>query len=195
MEKIIYKLPDLPYGYKDLSPYISEEQLMVHHQKHHQAYVNNVNAVFDMDMKAILKDFSFNVGGNILHTIFWENMIPTSKTKELSGGRLFDEIISEFGSIERFKKEFSQAALSVEGSGWSSLVYSGELKKLMIMQIEKHNTNLYPNSNILMVLDMFEHAYYIDYKNDKAKFIDSFWHVVNWEYIEKRFSNLLNKNI
>ena len=195
MEK--YTLPNLFYGYKDLEPAMSENQLTIHHQKHHQAYVNGCNALVekmdkarkentDVDFRAVSKEFSFQIGGHVLHSLFWNNLAPVGKGGEITG-ELKEKIIEDFGSIERLKKEFNAVALSVEGSGWATLVFEKESQKLMVMQIEKHNVNIFPASEIIMVLDMFEHAYYIDYKNDKAKYVEEFWKIVNWEEIEKRF--------
>jgi Fe-Mn family superoxide dismutase len=195
MEK--YTLPNLFYEYKDLEPVMSENQLMIHHQKHHQAYVNACNALVEkidkarkenteVDFRAASKEFSFQIGGHVLHSLFWNNLAPVGKGGEIAG-ELKEKIIEDFGSIERFKKEFNAVALSVEGSGWAALVFEKESQKLMVMQIEKHNVNIFPASEIIMVLDMFEHAYYIDYKNDKAKYVEEFWKIVNWEEIEKRF--------
>ncbi len=192
----LFSLPKLPYDYNALAPHISEEQLKIHHDKHHQAYVNGGNAIFeklekarkenmDIDMKATLKELSFHIGGHILHSIFWENMAPAGKGGGKPGGAIADEIDKEYGSFERFKKEFSQAATSVEGSGWAVLAKHPCISKPIIMQIEKHNTNVYPSFQILMVLDVWEHAYYIDYKNDRAKFVENFWNIVNWDYVNK----------
>ena len=191
----MYSLPKLSYDYKDLAPYISEQQLILHHQKHHQAYVNGANAIFekldkarkdetDIDMKSTLKELSFNIGGHLLHSLFWGNLTPAAKSGK-PGGSLADSINKEFGSFERFRREFSQAAMSVEGSGWAALSFS-EQNRPIIMQIEKHNANVYPTFKILMVLDVFEHAYYIDYKNDRGKFVEAFWNIVNWDEVEKR---------
>jgi len=101
------------------------------------------------------------------------------------------EIEKEFGSFERFKKEFSQAATSVEGSGWAALTFCRQTRRPIIMQVEKHNTNVYPGFRILMVLDVFEHAYYIDYKNDRAKFVEAFWSIVNWDKANERLEEFL----
>lgn len=191
-----FSLPKLSYDYKALAPYISEEQLKIHHDKHHQAYVNGANAIFekldkarkeaiDIDMKATLKELSFHIGGHILHSTFWDNMAPPGKGGGKPGGAVSDVIMKEFGSFERFKKEFSQAATSVEGSGWAVLAMQQCVERPLIMQIEKHNLNVYPSFRILMVLDVWEHAYYIDYKNDRAKFVENFWNLVNWDYVNK----------
>ncbi|NIQ06210.1 MAG: superoxide dismutase [Candidatus Korarchaeota archaeon] len=197
-----YTLPELPFGYRDLEPHISEEQLRIHHDKHHQGYVNGANAILqkldkarregaDLDVKSTLKALSFNIGGHILHSLFWPNLAPTGKGGGKPSGVLGDAIEKEFGSFERFKKEFSQAAVSVEGSGWAALTFCRQTNRPIIMQVEKHNTNVYPMFRILMVLDVWEHAYYLDYKNERAKFVDAFWNIVNWNKINKRLEELL----
>jgi Fe-Mn family superoxide dismutase len=203
MEKTnFYVLPKLPYDYADLQPYMSKEQLTIHHDKHHQAYVNGANSILqkldkarkdgaDVDMKSTLKELSFNIGGNLLHSLFWNNLAPPKKAGGKPGGVLGKEIEKEFGSFERFKKEFSQAATSVEGSGWAVLTFCRQTKRPIIMQVEKHNTNVYPGFRILMVLDVFEHAYYIDYKNDRAKFVEAFWSIVNWDKANERLEEFL----
>lgn len=201
MEKVkSFTLPKLPYDYNALAPFISEQQLRLHHDKHHQSYVNGANAAFekidkarsenaDVDMKAMLKELSFNVGGHILHSAFWENMAPSGKG---GGGKpegdVADMINMGFGSFERFKKEFTMAAQSVEGSGWAALAVQPCIARPLIMQIEKHNVNVFPTFNILMVLDVWEHAYYLDYKNERPKFTEAFWNVVNWDRINKNLS-------
>ena len=192
-----YVLPQLPYNYGDLAPYMSEEQLRVHHTIHHQAYVNGANAILkrldsarkenaDIDVKAALKELSWNIGGHLLHSIFWRNLAPPGKGGGKPGGKLADVIEKEFGSFERFRKEFTQAAVSVEGSGWAALAICGQTNRPLIMQIEKHNTNIYPAFPILMILDVFEHAYYIDYKNKRASFVEAFWNIVNWDEVSRR---------
>jgi Fe-Mn family superoxide dismutase len=201
-EAKLYVLPKLRYDYKDLQPHMSEQQLTIHHTKHHQAYVNGANAILqkldkarqegsDVDMKATLKELSWNIGGHQLHSLFWDNLAPTGKGGGKPGGTLGDALGKEFGSFDRFKKEFTQAASSVEGSGWAALTRCMQTNRPMIMQIEKHNTNVFPSYRILMVLDVFEHAYYIDYKNDRAKFIEAFWNLVNWDEVNKRLEKLL----
>ena len=201
MEKVkSFSLPKLPYDYNALEPYISEMQLKLHHDKHHQGYVNGANADFEkldkarkenaeIDAKAVLKDLSFNVGGHLLHSIFWENMSPAGKGGGgQPGGAVADAINKEFGSFEEFKKEFTKAAATVEGSGWAALAVHPCVDRPLIMQIEKHNVNVYPTFKILMVLDVWEHAYYVDYKNERPKFIEAFWNIVNWDKVNKNLS-------
>ncbi|TSC94165.1 MAG: superoxide dismutase, Fe-Mn family [Parcubacteria group bacterium Licking1014_1] len=193
-----YELPNLSYGYKDLEPYISEEVLTLHHAKHHQGYVNAANALLEkiwearknnaeLDYKSVLKSLSFNTAGHILHETFWKIMAPADSGKNKPEGQILKAIEDEFGSLERFKTEFSETAISVEGSGWAVLTHHKDHGNLSIIQIEKHNLNFYPEQKILLALDVWEHAYYLDYKNDRAKFIEAFWNIVNWEEIEKRF--------
>jgi len=198
-----YSLPDLFHDYNELEPYISEKQLRIHHNKHHSGYIKGSNEIFEklekarkegikVDIKAILKALSFNAGGHILHSLFWSNLAPPNKGGGgESKGRLAIAIKNEFGSFERFKKEFSEAANSVEGSGWAALTYCKKTQRLIIMQIEKHNNNVFPSFKILMVLDVWEHAYYLDYKNERGKFVDAFWNIVNWKEVSKRFEELL----
>ena len=197
-----YTLPTLPYDYTALKPYISEEQLTLHHQKHHQAYVNGANAIYekfdkarreksDIDVKATLKELSFNIGGYKLHNLFWGNLAPAGKGGGgMPKGELAEALNAEFGSFDRFKKEFSQAATSAEGSGWAALTFCRGTKRPLIMQIEKHNTNVFPGFELVMVLDVWEHAYYLDYKNDRAKFVEGFWSIVNWDEAGKRFDKI-----
>ncbi len=195
-----YTLKDLPYMYTALAPYISEEQLTLHHKKHHQAYVNGANAILeridkarkektDFDVKATAKEFSFQLGGIRLHTMFWQNMAPAGKGGGgLPKGDLAKALDAEYGGFDRFKKEFSTAATSVEGSGWAAVVYCFRTGRPLIMQVEKHNTNVFPDLPVLMVLDVWEHAYYVDYRNDRAKFVDAFWNIVNWDEIARRLA-------
>ncbi len=194
-------MPKLNFAYGDLAPHISEEQLKVHYEKHHQAYVNGANAILqkfdkartegsDFDVKATLKELSFNIGGHLMHSLFWGNLAPPNKSGK-PHGKLAEAIDKEFGSFERFRSEFTKAAMSVEGSGWAALTFCRQTGRPIIMQVEKHNTNVYPMFRILMVLDVFEHAYYIDYRNDRAKFVEAFWNIVDWNTLNKRLEDVL----
>ncbi|KKP57328.1 MAG: Superoxide dismutase [Candidatus Moranbacteria bacterium GW2011_GWF1_34_10] len=201
MNNTLYSLPKLPYGYGDLAPVISEELLKIHHEKHHNSYVTSANAILEkldkarqenkeLDHKSELKSLSFNVGGHVLHSLFWENMIPKNKDSGKLGGEIEKRIKKDFGSFERFKDEFSKVAAGIEGSGWALLIHLEEPDQLMCWPIEKHNVLFVPGAHILLVLDVFEHAYYLDYKNERAKFINAFWDIVNWEMANKRFENM-----
>ena len=189
-----YELPKLDYT--ELKPFLSKEQLSIHHDKHHQSYVDTANTLLkgmedsrkagmDLDEKSTLKALSFNIGGHILHSLFWKNLSPSGGGQP--EGKFADMLFGEFKTFERFKHEFTNTAKSIEGSGWAALTYCEKLKKPLIMQIEKHNVNIYPGFKILLVLDMWEHAYYLDYKNDKAKYIENFWDKVNWKEVQRRF--------
>ena len=203
MEKKFYSLPELPYDYNALEPMISQELLTIHHDRHHQGYVNGANNILqtldtartegtDLDLKSTLKALSFNIGGHILHSLFWPSLAPADQTSNEPIGEFRETINREFGSFNQFKKEFTQAAASVEGSGWAALSYCLQTDRPIIMQIEKHNTNVYPQFRILMVIDVWEHAYYLDYKNARGKFIENFWNIVNWDYVNSRLKQLLN---
>jgi superoxide dismutase, Fe-Mn family len=195
-----YTLHPLPYDYPALAPYISQEQLTLHHAKHHQAYVTGANAIFEklekarkekaaLDIKATTKELSFHIGGNKLHNLFWKNLAPAGKGGGgTPAGDLAGAIDTEFGGFDRFKSEFTMAATSVEGSGWAALSYCHGTKRLLIMQIEKHNVNLFPGYPVLLVLDVWEHAYYLDYRNDRAKFVEAFWNIVHWDEVAKRLA-------
>jgi len=199
MKKEPYKLLDLPYAYNALGPYMSEETLKLHHDKHHAAYVNNANAILEKpwDVRN-LKSMSFNVGGHLLHEIFWITLRPATGGENKPTGELMKAIEENFSAQggpasgwEEFKKQFSEAAKTVECSGWAALAYDSKQGSLAIIQIEKHNVNLYPEQKILMCLDVWEHAYYVDYKNDRAKFIENWWNIINWEEVNERFLRCL----
>lgn len=203
MVRNYYTLPELDYEYSALKPYISEEQLKIHHQKHHQAYVDGANTLLkkfdesrergdDFDIKATAKEISFHVGGFVLHKLFWKNIGPASENGGEPTGKIAEYIKKDFGSFERFKKEFSQAAISAEGSGWAVLALCRLTDRLFIMQIEKHNINVIPNFRIMLVIDVWEHAYYIDYQNKRPDFVEAFWKIINWDEVNKRTETWLN---
>jgi Fe-Mn family superoxide dismutase len=194
-----YELPPLPYSYEALEPYISREIMTLHHTKHHQAYVTGANAALERlekqrkgenpeNVRGILRDLSFNLSGHKLHTVFWPNMAPSGKGGGTPGGRLADQINRDFGSFEAFKKQFSDAAKNVEAVGWAILTYDAESDTLLIYQVEKQNFMHPPDLPLILTLDVWEHAYYLQYKNDRASYVDNWWNVVNWDDAEKRFA-------
>jgi superoxide dismutase, Fe-Mn family len=198
----LYELPELEYSYNELVPYMSEELLRLHHDKHHAAYVNGANAILqrmdkarvddvDFDTKSTFKELSFHIGGQLLHSLFWKNLAPAGKGGGNPTGTIAKVLDEEYGSFERFKKIFSQTAISAEGSGWAALTLCMGTKRPIIMQVEKHNTNIYPMFRILMVLDVWEHAYYLDYKNDRGQFVEAFWNIVNWDEVNNRLEKII----
>jgi Fe-Mn family superoxide dismutase len=167
----------------------------LHHDKHHKSYVDGANAALEkldkfrkgeieIDIRATLRDLSFHMNGHVLHSIFWPNMKPPEENNK-PGGKIADLINQNFGSFEAFKKEFGNAAKTVEGSGWAILVKDNE-DNLYVIQVEKHNLMHIAGFKPLLVLDVWEHAYYLDYLNDRGKYVDSWWKVVNWDDVEKR---------
>jgi len=194
-----YELPPLPYSYEALEPHISREIMTIHHTKHHQAYVTGANAALERlekqrkgenpeNVRGILRDLSFNLSGHKLHAVFWPNMAPSGKGGGAPGGSIADQINKDFGSFEAFKKQFSDAAKNVEAVGWAVLTYDAEADALIIYQVEKQNFMHPPHLPLLLTLDVWEHAYYLQYKNDRASYVDNWWNVVNWDDVEKRFS-------
>lgn len=191
------ELPDLPYGYDALAPVISKDIMMLHHTRHHLAYVTGVNAAMDklekaragesleIDYKATLRDLSFHMNGHKLHSIFWANLRKNKKDNAPSGA-LLEKIIEQFGSFDAFKAEFGGAAKGVEGSGWAALIQDGD--DLHVIQIQNQNLMVVAETKILLLLDVWEHAYYLDYQNDRGKYVDSFWGIVNWDDVASRLA-------
>ena len=194
-----YTLPPLPYAYNALEPHISEQIMKLHHDKHHNAYVTGANAALDklekarsgtmqIDLKGTLRDLSFNIDGHKLHSIFWPNMASPGKGGGSPGGKLADKIAAEFGGVDKFKTQFGDAAKAVEGSGWALLNYDKEIDGLMITQVEKQNFMELAEATVLLGLDVWEHAYYLQYWNDRAKYVEAWWNVVNWSDVDSRLS-------
>lgn len=191
------ELPDLPYKYDALAPVISKDIMMLHHTRHHLAYVTGANAAMDklekaragegmeIDFKATMRDLSFHLNGHKLHSIFWSNLRKAKKDNAPSGA-LLEKINEQFGSFEAFKTEFAGAAKAVEGSGWAALILSdGDLH---VIQIQNQNLMMVADSTVLLLLDVWEHAYYLDYQNDRGKYVDSFWNIVNWDDVASRLN-------
>ncbi|WP_352222587.1 superoxide dismutase [Bacillus sp. SM2101] len=193
-----HKLPPLPYDYNSLEPYISEEIMRLHHDKHHQSYVDGLNKAEKMLLKAresndyslILhweREAAFHGSGHYLHTIFWNNMTPNSSGSPR--GSLLKQLILDFGSLEQFVQNFTAAAKAVEGVGWAIVVWSPRSRRLAILQTEKHQLYTQWDTIPIMVLDVWEHAYYLQYHNDRGTYVDNWWKVVNWHDIDERFEH------
>ncbi|HYA55395.1 MAG TPA: superoxide dismutase [Nitrososphaerales archaeon] len=197
-----YTLPPLPYAYEALEPHISKQIMTLHHDKHHQAYVTGANAAMDkldkarkgemqIDVRAVIRDFSFNADGHILHSLFWPNMAPPGKGGGTPGGKLADRINQDFGGFDKFKAQFSEAFKTIEGSGWAMLIYEPTSDQLIISQIEKHNLNHIAQSEVVLCSDGWEHAFYLQYLNDKAKYGEAWWNVVNWSEADARLGKTI----
>lgn len=192
----VYELPDLPYDYDALEPHIDQRIMELHHDIHHQGYVNGANAALEKlegmrdsgdyaGIKHVKRDLSFNLSGHVNHVIFWENMSPDGGGEP--GGALADAIATDFGSFEGFKDDFSEASKAVEGSGWGLLVHDPTAGQLMVIQAENHNNRAVQGSTPLLVLDVWEHAYYLQYENRRGEYVDNWWNVVNWDDVEQRY--------
>lgn len=192
-----HELPPLPYDYNALEPYYDEATVRLHHDKHHAAYVTGQNKAEEMlaaarqsgDFALIQhweRQLAFHASGNALHTIFWENMAPNAGGEPT--GELADQIKADFGSFEAFKKQFSAAAVAVEGSGWTVLGWSEHFKKLYIVNIENHQKQTVMGLVPLLVLDVWEHAYYLKYQNRRADWVEAWWNLVNWKNVSERFA-------
>ena len=190
-----YTLPDLPYDYAALEPHISATIMQLHHDKHHATYVAGANtangALADAREKGDLaavnkfeKDLAFNLGGHVNHSIFWTNLTP--ETSEPTGA-LAEAIGVDFGDLEKFKAHFTAVALGVQGSGWSVLAYDVLGQKLSIFQLFDQQGNVPFGLVPLLMLDVWEHAYYIDYKNVRADYIKAVWNIANWANVAQRF--------
>ena len=191
-----YKLPDLPYDYAALEPHVSGAIMELHHDKHHKTYVDGANRALEQLMEAREKDdfaqvgaihraLAFNVSGHVLHSLFWENMTPKGGGRPT--GALAEGIERDFGSFDRFKKQLTQAASTIMGSGWAALVWEPLTRRLGTLQIHDHQSEVTQGSVPLLVLDAWEHAYYLQYKNEKAKFFEAIWNVWNWADVARRY--------
>jgi superoxide dismutase, Fe-Mn family len=193
-----YSLPDLPYDYAALEPHYSAQILELHHDKHHATYVKGANTALEKLEQAretgtfdtinqLQKNLAFNLSGHVLHSLFWNNMSPDGGDKpdtELSAA-----IDEAFGTYEGFRSQMTEAALNVQGSGWAALTWEPLGQRLIVEQVYDHQSNVGQGAPPLLVLDMWEHAYYLQYKNVKADWVESFWNIVNWPDVTTRFQN------
>lgn len=198
-----FSLQPLPYSYDALEPYIDTETMKIHHDKHHKAYVDNLNNALEKHPELYNKSLEYliinsetlpndikttvinNAGGDYNHTLFWNIMTP--KSTKAPKGELLKSINQNFGSFENFKKEFKDKSLSVFGSGWTFLV-SDDSGNLSIITTANQNTPLPQNLKPIILLDLWEHAYYLKHKNLRADYIDNWWNVVNWEQANKNYN-------
>ena len=191
-----YSLPDLPYDYGALEPSISGQIMELHHSKHHQAYVAGTNTALEQLAEArsanalgtvnmLSKNLAFNLAGHVNHSVFWTNMSPDGGDKPT--GELASAIDEFFGSFDAFRAHFAAAALGIQGSGWTILAWESIGQKLIIEQLYDHQGNLAVGTVPLLLLDMWEHAFYLQYRNVKADYVKAWWNVVNWADAQSRF--------
>jgi len=193
----VYSLPDLDYDYAALAPHIAGEIMELHHSKHHAAYVAGANTALDQLAEARENDsfgpvagveraLAFHLGGHTNHSIFWTNLSPDGGDKPT--GDLASAIDSDFGSFDKFQAHFTANANAIFGSGWSILVWDTISKKLLIVQLYDQQGNVPVGLVPLLTLDMWEHAFYLQYKNVKADYVKAWWNVVNWANVQDRFA-------
>lgn len=192
-----YTLPELPYDLAALEPHYSAEVLELHHHKHHAAYVAGANAALEKldeartsddygSINQLQKNLAFHLSGHVLHSMFWENLSPDGGGAP--EGEFRAAVDDGFGSLDHFRNQLTQAALNVQGSGWGALTWEPLGQRLIIEQIYDHQSNVGQGAPPLLVLDMWEHAYYLQYRNVKADWVDAFWRIVNWPDVAARFS-------
>jgi superoxide dismutase, Fe-Mn family len=193
-----YELPKLPYEFNALEPHISKDVLEPHYSVNHKGYVDNANKFLERyektikgeitsyDVQGIMRALTFNVNGHKLHSMFWNNMAPAGKGGGgAPGGKVADLINNQYGSFDTFKKTFTEAANSILGSGWTVLYYDKETKNLQIMTFENHFMNNLADTPILLLIDEWEHAYFLQYKTKRADYVNAWWNLVNWSDAEK----------
>jgi Fe-Mn family superoxide dismutase len=194
-----YVLPELPYDYAALEPHYSARLLQLHHDKHHAAYVAGANATIEKlaeardknDFAAINqleKNLAFHVSGHVLHSLFWRNLSPHGGGEP--AGELAAAIGESFGSFKGLKAQLEQAALNLQGSGWGTVSWEPVGKRLVVEQVFDHQGNTGNGTVPLLVLDMWEHAYYLQYLTEKKDWVAAFWKIANWEDVAQRFARV-----
>ena len=194
----VYSLPPLPYDVSALEPHYSAEVLELHHDKHHKAYVDGANTTLEKldqartsddfgSINQLQKNLAFHLSGHVLHSMFWENLAPDGGGKP--EGELAAAVDESFGGFDGFRNQLTEAALNVQGSGWGALTWEPAGKRLITTQIHDHQSETAQSSVPLLVLDAWEHAWYLQYKTDKVKFFEALWNVWNWKDVEARFAS------
>lgn len=191
-----YTLPKLNYAYDALEPHLSARIIELHHSKHHQAYVDGANATLNKltttreagDFGALVgleKTLAFHLSGHVLHSIYWTNLTPKGGGEP--NGKLRDAINKEFTSFTSFKAHMTQATIGVQGSGWALLSWDPLGARLVIEQVENHQNSTVQNATVLLAIDAWEHAYYLQYENRRADYAQEIWNVINWDDVTDRF--------
>jgi Fe-Mn family superoxide dismutase len=193
---IIYQLPDLAYDVGALEPHLSARIVELHHGKHHRAYVDGANTTLDKlasareanDFSSIVgleKTLAFNVSGHVLHSLYWQNLNPNGGGEPT--GSLAEAIGQHFGGFAAFKAQMTAATVAVQGSGWSALSWEPIAKRLLVEQIYDHHANTMQGATPLLVIDAWEHAYYLQYENRRPDYVTAIWNVINWADVASRY--------
>ncbi|HEX4819288.1 MAG TPA: superoxide dismutase [Acidimicrobiales bacterium] len=191
-----YTLPDLSYDFGALEPHISARIMELHHDKHHATYVKGANTALEKlaelrgkgefaTISMLEKNLAFNVSGHVLHSIFWTNLSPQGGGQP--EGALSNTIDSTFGGFDAFKSQMTQAASTIQGSGWALASWEPMAGRLIVQQVYDHQGNHGQGTIPLLAIDAWEHAYYLQYENRKADFFEAIWNVVNWDDVARRF--------
>jgi len=202
MQGAIYSLPPLPYAYNALEPHISAQIMELHHSKHHQTYITNLNAALKSQQEAIqISDIptqvslqpgiKFNAGGHINHSLFWQNLCSanSSDAKSSAAPKLVEKIKATWGDEAKFREAFKTALLGIQGSGWGWLVKieGGKEDRLVVMTTKDQDPVVGKGEVPILGVDMWEHAYYLQYLNGKAAYVENIWNVINWKTAEERY--------
>lgn len=190
----LYTLPDLPYSADALQPVVSAQIMELHHAKHHATYVKQANELTGKlielaasdDPSPLIRALSFNLSGHVMHSLFWTSMTPNGSSPSTE---LAEEITSSFGSIEAMKKRMAMAATKLSGSGWAVLSWDSIGQRLQISQVHDHQGEVMVGTTPLLVLDVWEHAYYLDYKSDRAAWAQKFFDIADWTSASSRFDD------
>jgi Fe-Mn family superoxide dismutase len=194
-----YVLPELAYDYGALEPYISGHIMELHHDKHHRGYVEGANRTLEQlaeartqgkfdNVAALEQVLAFDASGHLLHSLFWQNLAPRAGGEPT--GALGTAVERDFGGFQAFKKQLSQTAATIMGSGWAALLWDTLSEQLMVVQLHDHQSRTIQGAVPLLVLDVWEHAYYLQYETAKAKYIEAVWNLWNWAAIEERYDTI-----
>jgi Fe-Mn family superoxide dismutase len=194
-----YTLPDLPYDYSALEPHYAAKVLELHHDKHHAAYVKGANTTLEKLAEArakedyaainqLQKSLAFHLSGHILHSLMWKNLAPKSGGQP--DGELAAAVNEAFSSFAAMQHQMNEAAKNIQGSGWSTLAWEPMGRRLVVEQVHDHQGNIGNGTVPLLVLDMWEHAYYLQYQNVKDEWVKAFWNIVNWPDVAQRFAKV-----
>ena len=194
-----YELPDLPYDYGALEPHYSARMLELHHDEHHASYVKKLNSTIERLEEARARDdwdsivglektLAFSLSGHVLHSLFWKNLSPQA-TEGGPNGSLASAIDEFFGSYEGLRKQLGKATTTVQGSGWGALAWETLGQRLVVAQIYDHQGNIGSGSLPILVIDAWEHAYYLQFQHRKEEYLESVWKVLDWSEAERRFES------